>query len=48
MRGMKRVINEFARGKLDEAAATTVIAKACAARDQGRHQAFAEKRPPKF
>jgi enoyl-CoA hydratase/carnithine racemase len=49
MRGMKRTINEIARGKLDEAAA-----------DQRAHdsmrgaeikegvRAFAEKRPPKF
>ena len=49
MRGMKRAINEFARGKLDEAAA-----------DRRHHDsmrgdeiregilAFSEKRPPKF
>src|SRR3954469_17453785 len=49
MRGMKRAINEFARGQLDEAAADT------RARDSMRGgeikqgiQAFAEKRPPKF
>jgi enoyl-CoA hydratase len=49
MRGMKRTINEFARGKLDEAAADR------RARDSMRGEeikegikAFAEKRPPKF
>ena len=49
MRGMKRVINEFARGKLDETAADR------RARDSMRGaeinegiKAFAEKRPPKF
>jgi enoyl-CoA hydratase len=49
MRGMKRAINEFARGKLDEEAADR------RARDSMRGaeikegiQAFAEKRPPKF
>src|ERR1700689_328279 len=49
MRGMKRTINEFARGKLDEAAADR------RARDSMRSaeikegiKAFAEKRPPKF
>ena len=49
MRGMKRTINEIARGKLDEAAADR------RARDsmQGAEieegiRAFAEKRPPKF
>src|SRR6266852_4126018 len=49
MRGMKRAINEFARGKLDEAAADQ------RARDSMRSaeikegiKAFAEKRPPKF
>jgi enoyl-CoA hydratase len=49
MRGMKRTINEFARGKLDEAAADQ------RARDsmQGAEikegiKAFAEKRPPRF
>ena len=49
MRGMKRAINEFARGKLDEAAADR------RARDSMRGaeikegiKAFAEKRPPKF
>jgi enoyl-CoA hydratase len=49
MRGMKRTINEFARGKLDEAAADR------RARDSMRGteikegiKAFAEKRPPKF
>ena len=49
MRGMKRTINEFARGKLDEEAADR------RARDSMRSaeikegiQAFAEKRPPKF
>jgi enoyl-CoA hydratase len=49
MRGMKRAINEFARGKLDEAAADQ------RARDSMRGdeikegiRAFAEKRPPRF
>src|ERR1700694_5882998 len=49
MRGMKRAINEFARGRLDEEAAD------CRHRDSMRSaeikegiQAFAEKRPPKF
>jgi enoyl-CoA hydratase/carnithine racemase len=49
MRGMKRTINEFARGKLDEEAADR------RARDSMRGaeikegiKAFAEKRPPKF
>ena len=49
MRGMKRTINEFARGELDEAAAGQ------RARDSMRGaeiregvRAFAEKRPPKF
>jgi enoyl-CoA hydratase/carnithine racemase len=49
MRGMKRAINEFARGKLDVAAADQ------RARDSMRGaeikegiKAFAEKRPPKF
>ena len=49
MRGMKRAINEFARGKLDEEAADR------RARDSMRGaeikegiKAFAEKRPPRF
>ena len=49
MRGMKRAINEFARGRLDEAAADR------RARDSMRSaeikegiRAFSEKRPPKF
>ena len=49
MRGMKRTINEFSRGRLDEAAADQ------RARDSMRSaeikegiKAFAEKRPPKF
>jgi len=49
MRGMKRTINEFARGGLDNAAADR------RARDSMRSaeikegiKAFAEKRPPKF
>jgi enoyl-CoA hydratase len=49
MRGMKRAINEFAHGRLDEAAADQ------RARDSMRGaeikegiKAFAEKRPPKF
>jgi enoyl-CoA hydratase/carnithine racemase len=49
MRGMKRAINEFARGRLDEEAADR------RARDSMRGaeikegiKAFVEKRPPKF
>jgi enoyl-CoA hydratase len=49
MRGMKRAINEFSRGKLDEAASDQ------RARDSMRGaeikegiKAFSEKRPPKF
>jgi enoyl-CoA hydratase/carnithine racemase len=49
MRGMKRAINEFSRGKLDEAASDQ------RARDSMRGaeikegiEAFSEKRPPKF
>ena len=49
MRGMKRAINEFSRGRLDEAASDQ------RARDSMRGaeikegiKAFAEKRPPKF
>jgi enoyl-CoA hydratase len=49
MRGMKRTINEFSRGRLDEGAADQ------RARDSMRSaeikegiKAFAEKRPPKF
>jgi enoyl-CoA hydratase/carnithine racemase len=49
MRGMKRAINEFSRGRLDEAAADQ------RARDSMRGaeikegiKAFSEKRPPKF
>jgi enoyl-CoA hydratase len=49
MRGMKRAINEFARGRLDEAASDR------RARDSMRSaeikegiQAFSEKRPPRF
>ncbi len=49
MRGMKRAINEFSRGRLDEAAADQ------RARDSMRSaeikegiEAFAKKRPPKF
>ena len=49
MRGMKRAINEFAHGKLDEEAADLRH------RDSMRSgeikegiQAFSEKRPPKF
>ena len=49
MRGMKRAINEFSRGQLDEAASDQ------RARDSMRGaeikegiEAFSEKRPPKF
>jgi enoyl-CoA hydratase len=49
MRGMKRTINEFARGKLDEAAADTrAIESMRSAEIKEGIRAFAEKRPPKF
>jgi enoyl-CoA hydratase/carnithine racemase len=49
MRGMKRTINEFARGRLDEAAADQrAIASMHSAEIKEGTRAFAEKRPPKF
>jgi enoyl-CoA hydratase/carnithine racemase len=49
MRGMKRTINEIARGKLDEAAADR-RARESMRGDEIKEgvKAFAEKRPPKF
>lgn len=49
MRGMKRAINEFARGELDEAAADQ-RARASMRGDEIKEgtRAFAEKRAPKF
>jgi enoyl-CoA hydratase/carnithine racemase len=49
MRGMKRTINEFARGKLDEAAADArAIESMRSAEIKEGILAFTEKRPPKF
>jgi len=49
MRGMKRAINEFARGELDEAAANRRHRDSMrGAEIQEGIKAFAEKRPPKF
>ena len=49
MRGMKRTINEFARGKLDETAADRrAIESMRSAEIKEGIRAFAEKRPPKF
>ena len=49
MRGMKRAINEFARGKLDEAAADRRHRDSMrGAEIKEGIRAFAEKRPPKF
>src|SRR5690349_11744796 len=49
MRGMKRAINEFARGTLDEdAAARRHRASMHGAEIKEGVKAFAEKRPPKF
>jgi len=49
MRGMKRTINEFARGKLDEAAADArALESMRSAEIHEGIRAFAEKRPPKF
>ena len=49
MRGMKRTINEFARGKLDEEAADRRHQQSMRG-DEIKEgiQAFSEKRPPKF
>jgi enoyl-CoA hydratase len=49
MRGMKRTINEFARGRLDEAAADQrAIESMRSAEVKEGIRAFAEKRSPKF
>ena len=49
MRGMKRAINEFARGKLDEAAADRRHRDSMrSAESKEGIRAFSEKRPPKF
>jgi enoyl-CoA hydratase len=49
MRGMKRTINEFARGKLDEAAADArAIESMRSAEIKEGIRAYTEKRPPKF
>lgn len=49
LRGMKRTINEIARGKLDEAAADRrAIESMRSAEVEEGMRAFAEKRPPKF
>jgi enoyl-CoA hydratase/carnithine racemase len=49
MAGMKRTINEVARGKLDEAAADQRAADSMrGAEIKEGVKAFAEKRPPKF
>src|SRR6266404_3181358 len=49
MRGMKRAINEFARGKLDEEAADLRHRESMrSAEIKEGIRAFAEKRPPKF
>jgi enoyl-CoA hydratase len=49
MRGMKRTINEFARGKLDEEAADRRARESMrGAEIKEGIKAFAEKRPPKF
>jgi enoyl-CoA hydratase len=49
MRGMKRAINEFARGKLDEAAANHRHRESMrGAEIKEGIKAFAEKRPPRF
>jgi len=49
MRGMKRAINEFARGRLDEAAADRRAGDSMrSAEIKEGIKAFAEKRPPKF
>jgi enoyl-CoA hydratase/carnithine racemase len=49
MRGMKRAINEFARGKLDEAAADLRHRESMrGAEIKEGIKASAEKRPPRF
>jgi enoyl-CoA hydratase/carnithine racemase len=49
MRGMKRTINEFARGKLDEEAADRRHRESMrGAEIKEGIKAFSEKRPPRF
>jgi enoyl-CoA hydratase len=49
MRGMKRTINEFARGKLDEAAADRRHRESMRGEEiKEGIRAFSEKRPPRF
>jgi enoyl-CoA hydratase/carnithine racemase len=49
MRGMKRAINEFARGRLDEAATERRHRDSMrSAEIKEGINAFSEKRPPKF
>ena len=49
MRGMKRTINEFARGKLDEEAADRRHRESMrSAEIKEGIRAFSEKRPPRF
>jgi enoyl-CoA hydratase/carnithine racemase len=49
MRGMKRTINEFARGKLDEEAAERRHRESMRGEEiKEGIKAFSEKRPPKF
>jgi enoyl-CoA hydratase len=49
MRGMKRTINEFARGKLDEAAADRRHRESMRGEEVKEGiRAFSEKRPPRF
>ncbi len=49
MRGMKRAINEFARGKLDEEAADRRHRESMRGNEiKEGIKAFAEKRPPRF
>jgi enoyl-CoA hydratase/carnithine racemase len=49
MRGMKRAINEFARGELDEEAADQRHRESMRGEEiKEGIKAFAEKRPPRF
>ena len=49
MRGMKRTINEFARGRLDEVATDRRHRDSMRSAEMREGvKAFAEKRPPKF